>query len=514
MAGFRLTGNTSCNTVEVGSCGDGYKELNYAFDGYRELLGIVDGYSVFMQPSINEDTIGYAAGLSQPDAGALQRGLIDRIIRPLDETQDYRLRVGIDTLLFNDTFSGTVLNKSLWRNATNSMTTAVNMGYVHLNDGYDATAGSYSTLRTYRHFPIYGTFGCYGEFVIKFSTTSDPFSKTEFGFGLVADDTGTTPYDGVYIRVNGTDSFKCVINYGGSETTSADFSFDGYIGTTKASHFTITVGFKFACFWINQRLMVRIPLPETQPAMTSSNNLPFFIRTCNPGASNPSFGQRPSLALCNISLVDIDSTKVYNHTIAGMGGMLCQAQTGQTVQGPLGNYGTNDDGYPGAFYLLNTDGYAGLGGLFISNIDRVAVTTDYIVQKYQNPTTNPSVPGKSLYVLGVKVSAVNYGVTAHATLPLTWSLFVCAGHKTATLATATDTGTAKMPRRIPIGTQTLPAASVVGTLPTPAFVSQVFQAPILVQPGEFLEVVIRFHLASIATGQQIYFTILYDGYWV
>lgn len=511
MSGFRLEGSTSRKTVEVGSY-DGYREINKTFDGYGNIIGSVDGYSLFIQPSaIGEDSVGYLVGLGEPDNGSLRDGLGNRIIRAQDITHDYRTRIGIDTLLFNDSFSGTVLNKSVWYNSTSSMTTAVNKGYVHLNDGYATTSNAYSVLKTYRHFPIYGTFGCYGEFVMKFSSTPDANTKVEFGFGLVADDATTTPYDGVYIRVNGT-TFNCVINYNGTETTSSNLSFDGYLGSTIANHFLVTVGFKFACFWINQRLLVRIPLPANQPAMTASNNLPFFIRNINTSGS-PTTGQRISLALCNVSLVDIDSTKVYNHTIAGMGGMLCQGQTGQTVQGPLGNFGTNDDGYPGAFYLLNTDGYAGLGGLFISNIDRCVATTDYIVQKYQNPIPTAAVPGKTLYVLGVSVSVTNYGATAHATLPLTWSLFLCAGNTAASLATA-EGATTKAPRRIALGSQTLPAAVVVGIQPTPPKLSQIFNSPVVIQPGEFLETVIRFQLARTTTGQQLYFTILFDGYWV
>ena len=103
---------------------------------------------------------GFAAMASEVDAGTVTGS---RYMKELEATDDYRLRVGVDQILFNDNFVGAAVNTTLWSTALNVMTSTVTGGFNSLNAGLKTAAGSYAILRTYRHFPSYKQFTTFAE---------------------------------------------------------------------------------------------------------------------------------------------------------------------------------------------------------------------------------------------------------------------------------------------------------------------------------------------------------------
>lgn len=63
---------------------------------------------------------GYASMVGEVDDGIVTGS---KIVRPMDVSQDYRLRTGTDTILFQDTFNHGVINNAKYITATSGSTT-------------------------------------------------------------------------------------------------------------------------------------------------------------------------------------------------------------------------------------------------------------------------------------------------------------------------------------------------------------------------------------------------------
>ncbi len=145
---------------------------------------------------------------------------------------------------------------------------------------------------------------------------------------------------------------------------------------------------------------------------------------------------------------------------------------------------------------------SGLGGQF-SALPTLAANTEGIVSSFQVPVGTSTVPGKSLYINGINIHSVVSTVLVGNATPVIYVFSVAYGH-TAVSLTTTESATSKASRRKAIGIQSFAAAAALGTVPTPIIYDN--KSPIVVQPGEFFQVV-----AKNTTGV-ITFTIDVDGY--
>ncbi len=482
MAGLKIEG-TSGNIADVNTHG--------------ELKTVTN-----LDPSL----VGFTALAAEHDDGLITG---ERGIRALETTEDYRLRVGVDTLLFNEYFAlgaATTPNTSIWTYPNGTATIVVGSGWCTLNSGNSTTTAHHAQIRTWRCFPIYGTYGVACEMLVQFPQAPVVNNAIEWGFGLAA--TTAVPTDGAFFRFNLTGEFRCVINYNGTENQSDPLDFSTLIGTNTTVHTIVILGEDAAEFWINDQLVARLPRPQSAPAVVSSNNLPVFARFYNSGV--PSVAQQIKIGMVNVSLLDMNANKVWSHALCGAGLMAYQTQAG-TAAGQTAQWANSAN--PTAATITNTTAAlgSGLGGIFLANVGGVslALDADYIIQSYQVPAGTSLIPGKALYVTGIKVNAVNMGA-ANAAVPMTFASCINFGHTSVGLNT-TETAIAKAPRRMPLGVHTLPASSAVGT-PVNEAVMQ-FQSPIVVNPGEFVATSIRFISGTLTTGSQaLWFYITFDGY--
>lgn len=480
MSGIRLEGNISGNIAEVTTS----NELKVALQS-------------------DESLAGYATIISENDDGAITG---EKYRLSPETSYDYKLRVGMDTFLFDEIFPGTVLNSNLWTAPVTTMAVTVANGFAFLNSGLSAANNAVARLSSYRSFPVYGSTSTYCETAVQFGSVPTANNVTEFGFGIA---TGTTaPTDGAVFRLNASGEFRCVVIANGVEVQSNSLSFVDLVDANQTKSFIVALGQNIATFWIEDVLVAKINLQNAGYSMTCSANLPVYFRTYNTALT--SVAQSIKVSFVNVALGDWHYNKPYSHAAAGAGRNSAITQTGATTNGQTAQW--TNSANPAAATPTNTTAAlgSGLGGIFIANINALAVTTDFVISSYQVPLGTATFPGKSLYITGIRINSVNTVAVNGAGGPTTWAMALAFGHTAVSLAT-TESSTTKAPRRFPLGVQTLPASAPIGQLST-EIINLSLQSPIGVQPGEFAQVILRFITNNSVATQALNFYINIEGY--
>lgn len=474
MAGFRIEGNTSGNVAEVDA-----------------------NNNIKVNGPITEVQAGFAAMTSEVDAGTVTG---TRYNKAPEVSDDFRMRVGIDTQLFNETFVGTTINTALWSNPLTTMTTVVSNGFATLNAGGSVAAAAVAQLRTYRHFPCYKQYSTYAEMELQLTQAAQTNNRCEWGLFLASGTAAVT--DGVFFRLAETGQFYGVMSMNGVETQTSALTLPA-VGTTNS--YLIYVHSQGVEFWINNILYADLPNPAAQGSTTASMNLPLAFRCYNINAT--SAAQAMKVGNVNVSLADMANNKPWGHVIAGTGGHSSQGQSGGTMGSTalMSNAAT-----AAAAALSNTTaaaGNIGLGGI-IKVLPTLTAGTDGIVCSYQVPLGTAALPGKSLYITGVAIDGVV--TTVFAGGPVIYSYGIAYGHTAVSLAT-TESGTTKAPRRLPIGMQSYAATAAVGAQGT-RLQDDYTCSPIVVHPGEFIQITAR-NFGTVTTTGDITLTIAITGYW-
>lgn len=131
-------------------------------------------------------------------------------------------------------------------------------------------------------------------------------------------------------------------------------------------------------------------------------------------------------------------------------------------------------------------------------------TTDLIVSSYQNPVGGVNQTPRTMKLRGIKIDCVNAGA-AVATTPTTFAVALAWGGTAVTLAgtesTSFQNNTIKLQRRQPLGVISFPVGAAVGAAATPLQFD--FEAPLVINPGEFVQVVVK-PLVATATVSEVY----------
>lgn len=463
-------------------------------------LGINTDHEAKVALTMDETKAGYAILAGEPDAGTVTGS---RDVKPLDVSDDYRLRTGMDTPLFNEWFPGSAVNTTLYSQNLTTMTVTQAGGWINLNAGNSVASAAVARVQTYRSFPVLGTFGVSAEFIASIPFAPVANNVTEWGLGIA---TGTSaPTDGAFFRLNATGEFRCVINNNGTESQSVALDFNALVGANIAKHFIIVLGEDNAVFWIDDVQVAVVSRPNNAPSVVSSGNLPILMRTYNSSATAQA--QQLKVGMINVTLLDADDGKQWHYVLGGAGANSHQGQTGGTL-GSTALYTNSLAAGAGAAATNTTAALgSGLGGQFTLQ-PTLAANTDGIISSYQVPLGTSILPGRSLYILGVKISGiVSAALTGGPVLGL-WSLAF--GHTAVSLATA-EAATTKAPRRVPLGIQTVPVTAALG-VQADREIQVNFQVPICVQPGEFVQTVLK-NIGTVTSAGTITFLITFDGYW-
>jgi hypothetical protein len=427
------------------------------------------------------------------------------LYRDPEVSNDYRLRAGLDNLLFNEQFASATLNTSVWQTPATTLTGVITAGWMVLNSGLSAATNLNIQLQSWRQFTCIGSFGIYMD--VKAALTQFPVANNVIEIGMGICTARTAPSDGAFFRLNALGEFRCVLIYNSIEITSPPIDFSR-IGVGIARHFRLNIEADSASFWLDSVKVAELSRHKAAGAVSSSSSFPFVARIYNQALCHAA--QALKIGQVSISLADANMTKTWAHAMAGSGSMAYQNATGMTVgQTAQGLTSTNPAAAPPTATTAALG--SGLGGVFLATIDALAVTTDYIISSYQVVADTATVPGRLLYITGVRFNCVNMGAANGAAIK-SWVVGANFGLTAVTQATA-EGAAAKAFRRIHLGSQSLPASAPIGTPASPDIYLDLSYAPIIVQEGEFIQTFLRFTNYAATTSQALWCYVTFIGYW-
>lgn len=466
MAGIRVEGGTSGLVADV-------------------LAGGAIKVATETDASANPARVGALRAFGENDQGLLTG--VTRL-KSAEIDVDYRQRVSYDLMLDEEVFNYTAQNTGKHNHATTTMAATWTAGQYTSNSGSITTITTGTQLSTYAAFPTTGTTTLSVDVEVAFSAQPATNTFIEWGIGLPGTAT-TAPTDGVFFRLNSA-GLQGIASFNGTEVSTGVFPLAAGAGTwvydnNKRYQFIAYLGGVEAQFWVNDGtgvvLLGQITLPVAQPRMTMTAGAPFFFKHSIRGGAASGVMQA-FLGAYNIrqggsGAVSIPSTQ--GNRMYGS----YQGLSGATM-GSLANYANSAN--PTAAVPTNTTAAlgAGLGGQFWET-DTLAVNTDGIIQSFQVPVLAANSPNRRLVIRGFKLQSFVQTALTGGGYIAQWSLAY--GHTAVSLATA-EAATAKAPRRIPLGLQSVASAAAVNTMLQQVEID-FGDAPVFVNPGEFVQVV-------------------------
>jgi hypothetical protein len=440
---------------------------------------------------------GFVALSSEVDAGGEFKS---RTLLALDSSDGYRLRIGRDQTIFNSTFEGTAVQTHIWSQSASVMTSSVLDGFMALNAAKTIAATDVIYMRTFRQFPVYGTFPTYVDMWIRESNYDSTNTVSEWGLIYAATAGVRQLNDGIcFRRTSGGQLRGSVVNNSidikeiaiNTESVPARNGI-GVFDPSQSNHYLITIMNDLIRFWINDTLVGEMTCPSAQ-AYFSCSSLPVGFRVLNLGIT--SIGRQLSVGYVNVGLGDQNVNKPWSHALCGLGGGAYQLQQGNNPGGTV-NRTTGASGHPttatariaGTWTATSAPALNSLGGLWTSPaMSGLTTDADYPVFTFLNPAGTAALPGKTLYVSGVRIgeTSVTVGATAN---PMFLSYIVMA-ESSASATTTADAATTTSGKSTVIGGQGFSATDTVGTMKAGFLMD--FNSPLVVPPGKYLTVVVR-----------------------
>lgn len=459
----------------------------------------------YLRSNLPTDTsiAGFAGMLSEVDAGTIYGS---RVVRQVEASEDYRLRVGVDSLLLQDTFNSTALSSNLWTNTATTFVTAVANELLSLNSTHLTTVNAVNRVQSYRTIPILGTFQTYVEFIFFYTTTSPTLVANvvaDLGVGIA---TGTAdPTDGAILRFTSSGTIEARVFFNSNALTPVSIPTDTIPVNTR-THLVIALGHDNVYFFINDVLVAIVPPSGASFGLpTASQAMPVLIRQYN-GAVAPSVAVNLQVSQVNATFGDINNTRPWTMQLAGNGQIALQSLVPATA-GSTANYANS--AAPTSATLSNTAaGYTTLGGQW--QFAAVAgAETDYALFAFQVPAAAVNITARTLFVTRVRISSFNTVVAVATTATvMQWSVGV--GATAVSLATANAAAT-KAPRIITLGVQSFPVGAAVGAKPSDGDIDVAFDPPLPVEAGNFFHVILKMPIGT-ATATEIFRgTVLVNG---
>lgn len=431
-----------------------------------------------------------------------------------ETSPDYRLRVGTDTVLFDDNFNAVTQNTGMWKHAFTTMTMTQSAGFLNVNAaGTSTVASNYASLQTWKHFPMIGTAPLSVEFIL--NATQIPIANEVFLCGLGLAVAAAPPIDGVWFEYTSAGLYG-VLRYNSGAATSLLLSDTAALGINTNHKLVMVVGEREVEFWMDDILRGEISIPSAngQPFITSA--LPVFIEKYNSALVGSSPNMIVKVGNVTVTMLDLQTNKPWGHQMAGAGLMSSQGQDGHTSYISTAVAATAVPAAAAALVAASaTAQFTGLGGIF-RVLPTLASGTEGLLCSYLNPVGSVNITPRTLYITGVKIySTVEVALTGG---PLINVYQLCYGASAQTLVTAADsasfaTATAKCYRRIPIGMEVYGAAAAIGNTPNPSGLSlDLSTAPIAVNPGEYVSVGCR-NQGTVTTLGNLLITVAFTGYW-
>jgi hypothetical protein len=446
-----------------------------------------NGVPVFTgDANVSPAGVGAIRSYSENDSGSVTGNVY---LGSPEVTSDYRLRAVEDTILDSEVFCYANQNTGKHSYAATTLTMALSGNALVTNNGNITTINTASFFRTQQYFELCGSQNAtYVTFESALSAALATNTTIDYGMFLQS---GTSPYaptDGAYFRITSA-GFQGVINFNGVETTTSIFPFTHTINQVYG--FTVAVNTDKVEFWIDDILYATLDTQISNGTPFASQALPVQIRHAIGGTAA---GAALSLRTFSYAVQVNDQGNLPYQHIATMRGGSPQVQQGGSAGGQLTTYGSGAE--PAAVTLTaNTSPATNtLGGLYLLPVAITPAASDYPLFAWQNPAGTAAIPGKVFVCTDVIIGDLSV-TTALTGGPLLLQWAIGYGSTASTLATTesasfTAGGTTKIARKIPLGAQALAATAAVGAI-SPGFQRSFGNAPIPINPGEFLHIILR-----------------------
>lgn len=450
----------------------------------------------------NPGNVGTIRHFGENDGGALTG---DILLRSPEVDVDYRERASSDIIMDDHVFNTTTQDTGKHSYANTTMTNTWTAGQMTTNGSSITTTTTGTVFSTYAFFPIMGTTTLAADTEIGFSNQPQSNSFIEFGIGIPGAQT-VAPTDGVFFRLNAS-GLQGIASFNGAEATTGIFPATAGTGTWA---YTTSKRYQFICyatpveaqFWVNDgtgaNCLGTIPLPAGQSRMCMSSSGQFFLKHRITGGAAGGIIQA-TMGAYNVRI----GGPQMSTTISTQGNRLhgsYQGLSGGTM-GTAARFGTittgNEANVTAAVPTTTTAALgSGLGGTFWETVS-LAANTDGIIMSYQVPAGTVNLPGRRLVLRGLYLNS--YVQTVIVGGPYTAEWFLAFGHTAVSLGTA-EAATTKAPRRIalPFVQQVTAAQAVQTTVAQTTTFCDFGDAPVYINPGEFLQLCTR-HIGTAGT---------------
>ena len=462
------------------------------------LANVSSTYELQVVTPQTEENAGFVQLSTEVDAGDV---LGTRTVVPPECSDDYRLRVGLDQTVFNATFEGTLVLTTAFNQLLTTATVAQQNGFLMLNSAPSTASGAVAYVRSHRHFPTYGTYPTYLDMWIREANFTATNSISEWGYLFLTAQGTQQPIDGIFFRRVSGGQLYAVVTNNSVDTASALIDTTnvpprdgaGAFDPTETNHYLIVYHNDVARFWINDVMVAKIACPSANAQFTSSSNTPVAFRVLNTGAA--SAGRQLSVGFINVGLGDQNTTKQWSHAMCGMGGGAYQFQNGNTP-GPTVKRSAGTSGHPasgtariaGTWTATSAPALNELGGLWTSPaMSTLTSDADYPVFAFQNPAGTATLPGKTLYITGIRVGEA-YVSAAASTNAILLSYIIMVGNS-ASATNTTDASATVSGKSITVGGHGFTSTEAVGNCKPGFEVS--FDSPLMIPTGHYFHFVVR-----------------------
>jgi len=416
-------------------------------------------------------------------------------------SQDFRMRVGLDTVLFSDTFNATAQNTGNWKHAFTTMTMTQSAGFLNVNAaGTSTVSGNFAYLQSWRYFPLLGTAPLAVEFTGQF--TAYPVANEIFQAGIGVATGAADPVDGVWFELTSAGLYGVQRYNSGVATKTVLVADVATLPLNTNAKYVAVIGEREIEWWIDDTLYAESDIPNANGQPFMSTSLPVFMQKYNSGTVGSTPNMIVKVGDVSVTLMDLNANLTWANQMASCG-LGLQGLNGGTMGSPQVQWANTT--LPTAAAATNTTAALGafLGGLFLMNAPATSAT-DVIIASYQNPIGGVNQTPRTMKLCGVKVDCVN-SVAAVATTASVFAVAVAWGGTALSLATAETgsfvTATAKARRIQPIGVISFPVGAAIGA--QASGIQFDFEAPIVINPGEYIQIVAKILLGT-ATATEVF----------
>ena len=468
-----------------------------------ELIDLVTGFKAGIDSlkqlkvalAANIVNAGFAMFGMENDPGVLTG---NRRVFQADSSEDWRLRVGEDTIIMHESWAGSAINTAQWNTNVTTYAVAVGSSYLKLNSAASLAANGVARVTAYASIPLYQSFATYVEFSLRVVAGALDILNQNWDVGVDIESGATAPLDGVYLRKTGGGVLELVVNFNGTESTEtiADVS---WLPVNADVRLVFEITSKLIKLWADDVLVQVVDRPSsggsyTTPSIFTSAALVPSFRIWS-GAVAPVAATQLWIGPISVTQGDINAVRDFPALMARNGAGGYQGQSGGSM-GQTCNWTNSTE--PVAAALSNaTPGYTTLGGQW-SFAAPAGAATDFILFGFRVPVLAANSANKNVIIRGIHISTQNTGATVAGTATsLQWALGV--GGTATDLSTA-EGAAAKAMRRIPLGMQGFKVGDLIGT--TALDIVRAFGCPLLCEPGTYIAVIVRVPIGT-ATGSQI-----------